>query len=69
VRQRAEIYYQQLDALRSLRQQARRDLLAEGGKHGATKLLWSEMLEEMAQKEWEWKSVFSIPSLDSRATA
>src|ERR1700680_2458996 len=39
VRGRAEIYYQQLDALRSLRQQVRRDLLAEGGKTGATKLL------------------------------
>ena len=39
VRRRAEIYYQQLDALRSLRQQVRRDLLAEGRKHGATKLL------------------------------
>ena len=39
VRRRAEIYYQQLDALRSLRQQVRRDLLAESGKHSATKLL------------------------------
>src|ERR1700687_2634389 len=36
---RAEIYYQQLDALRSLREQVRRDLLAEGRKHGAMKLL------------------------------
>jgi transposase len=39
VRHRAEIYYQQLDALRSLRQQVRRDLLMESGKHDATKLL------------------------------
>jgi transposase len=39
VRRRAEIYYQQLDALRSLREQARRDLLAEGRKHSAMKLL------------------------------
>jgi len=39
VRRRAEIYYQQLDGLRSLRQQVRCDLLAESGKHGATKLL------------------------------
>ena len=39
VRRRAEFYYQQLDALRSLRQQIRRDLLAEGSKHSATKLL------------------------------
>src|ERR1700689_4498058 len=39
VRHRAEIYYQQLDALRSLRQQVRRDLLAEGRKHRAMKLL------------------------------
>jgi transposase len=39
VRRRAEFYYQQLDALRSLRQQVRRDLLAEGSKHRATNLL------------------------------
>jgi transposase len=39
VRRRAEIYYQQLDALRSLREQARRELLAEGRKHRAMKLL------------------------------
>ena len=39
VRRRAEIYYQQLDALRSLREQVRRDLLAEGRKHSAMKLL------------------------------
>jgi hypothetical protein len=39
VRRRAEIYYQQLDVLRSLRQQVPRDLLTEGEKHGATKLL------------------------------
>ncbi len=39
VRRRAELYYQQLDALRTLHQEARRDLLAEGRKHGATRLL------------------------------
>jgi transposase len=39
VRRRAELYYQQFDALAALRQQARRELLAEAGKHGATKLL------------------------------
>jgi len=39
VRRRAEIYYQQLDALRSLREQSRRELLAEGRKHRAMKLL------------------------------
>jgi transposase len=39
VRRRAEFYYQQLDALRSLRQEVRRELLAESGKHSATKLL------------------------------
>jgi transposase len=36
---RAELYYQQLDALRFLRQQARKELLAEASKHSATKLL------------------------------
>jgi transposase len=39
VRCRAEFYYQQLDALQSLRQHVRRDLLAESKKHDATKLL------------------------------
>ncbi len=33
------LYYQQLDALRPLRQQVRQDLLAESRKHSATKLL------------------------------
>src|ERR1700675_1743192 len=39
VRRRAEIYYQQLDALRSLRQDARQELLAESRKHPAAGLL------------------------------
>jgi transposase len=39
VRRRAEFYYQQLDALRSLRQEVRRDLLAESAAHPATKRL------------------------------
>jgi transposase len=39
VRRRAEFYYQQLDQLGSLRQQVRRELLAESGKHRASKLL------------------------------
>ena len=39
VRRRAEFYYQQLDALRSLRQQVRREMLAESRKHKAWPLL------------------------------
>jgi transposase len=39
VRQRAEFYYQQLDALRALRQEVRRELLAESKKHKAWKRL------------------------------
>ena len=39
VRRRAEFYYQQLDALRVLRQEARRDLLAESKKQKAWKRL------------------------------
>jgi transposase len=39
VRRRAEFYYQQLDALRSLRQEVRRELLVESKKHKAWKLL------------------------------
>jgi transposase len=38
-RQRAEFYYRQLDALRLLRQQVRKDLLAESKKHKACKRL------------------------------
>src|SRR3984893_18561543 len=40
VRRRAEFYYQQLDALRALRQEVRRDLLAESKEHQAWKRLW-----------------------------
>ena len=39
VRRRAELYYQQLDALRVLHQQAKKELLAEGRKHKTMKLL------------------------------
>ena len=39
VRRRVEFLYQQLDPLRALRQDVRRELLAESRKHGATKLL------------------------------
>jgi transposase len=39
VRRRAEFYYQQLDALRVLRRQVRRDLLAESKKHPVWKRL------------------------------
>jgi transposase len=39
VLRRADLYYQQFDALLLLHQQARRELLAESRKHNATKLL------------------------------
>ena len=39
VRRRAEFYYQQLDALRTVRQEVRRELLAEAKKHPAWKQL------------------------------
>lgn len=39
VRRRAEHFYQQLDGLRALRQQVRRDLLIESQKHSAATLL------------------------------
>ena len=39
VHRRAEFYYQQFDALRMLRQEVRRELLAEARKHEARKLL------------------------------
>jgi transposase len=43
VRRRAEFYYQQLDALRVLRQEARRDLLAESKKQKACDLSIQEI--------------------------
>ena len=39
VRRRAEIYYQQFDALKGLRQGVRRELLAEARKHPVMRLL------------------------------
>jgi transposase len=39
VRRRAELYYQQFDALAALRQEARRELLIQGRKHLAMRLL------------------------------
>jgi hypothetical protein len=39
VHRRAELYYQQLDGLRVWHQQVRKELLAEGKKHYATRLL------------------------------
>ena len=39
MRRRADFYYQQLDGLRSVRRQVRRELLAESEKHKASKLL------------------------------
>jgi transposase len=39
VRRRAELYYQQLDALRALRQEVRKELLAESKKHKIWKRL------------------------------
>jgi transposase len=41
VHRRAELYYQQLDALRTLRQEVRRDLLAESKKHK----IWKRLCE------------------------
>ena len=42
VRRRAEIFYEQLDGLRPLRQKARRELLRESRKHKASKRLLQE---------------------------
>jgi transposase len=41
VHRRAELYYQQLDALRTLRQEVRRDLLSESKKHK----IWKRLCE------------------------
>jgi transposase len=58
VRRRAEHFYQELDALRALRQQARRDLLTEARKQPATHWLrqvpyigpiWSALLVALLQ--------------------
>ena len=41
VRRRPEFYYQQLDALRTVRQEVRRELLAEAKKHKASHIVCS----------------------------
>jgi transposase len=65
VRRRAEFFYQQLDALRALRQEVRRDLLAESRKHGATKLLrqipyigpiWAALLIALIQTPYRFRT-------------
>ena len=65
VRRRAEFFYQQLDALRALRQAVRRDLLAESRKHGATKLLrqipyigpiWAALLIALIQTPYRFRT-------------
>ena len=58
MRRRAEFYYQQLDELRSLRQQARRELLAESGKHKASNLLGEKTqtaVPDCATNRSSWK--------------
>jgi transposase len=65
VRRRAEFFYQQLDALRALRQVVRRDLLAESRKHGGTKLLrqipyigpiWAALLIALIQTPYRFRT-------------
>src|SRR6202049_5166673 len=66
VRRRAEFYYQQLDALRILRQEVRRDLLAESKKQKAWKRLcqipsigpirWADLLGIVQNpRRFRWK--------------
>jgi transposase len=65
VRRRAEFFYQQLDALQALRQEVRRDLLAESRKHSATKLLrqipyigpiWAALLIALIQTPYRFRT-------------
>jgi len=65
VRRRAELFYQQLDALQALRQQARRELLVESRKHRATKLLrqipcigpiWAALLIALIQAPYRFRT-------------
>jgi transposase len=65
VRRRAELFYQQLDALQALRQQARRELLVESRKHRATKLLrqipcigptWAALLIALIQTPYRFRT-------------
>ena len=62
VRRRAELYYQQLDALRLVRQQARKELLAEARKHRC---------DEVATPDsWYWSaSSGSLGGVDADASS
>jgi hypothetical protein len=51
VRRRAQFYYQQLDALRSLRQQVRRDLLIESARHQAFSGI-APVTESSGKRKW-----------------
>jgi len=65
VRRRAELFYQQLDALQALRQQASRELLVERRKHSATKLprqipciglIWAALLIALIQTPYRFRT-------------
>ena len=73
VRRRAEFYYQQLDALRLLRQEIRRELLAESKKHKAWKRLCQIPSIGPIRQPFCWAScrprIGSAPSGSSGPTA
>jgi transposase len=65
VRRRAELVYQQLDTLQALRQEVRRDLLAESRKHRGTKLfrqipcigpIWAALLIALIQTPYRFRT-------------
>ena len=70
VRRRAEIYYQQFDALAALRQEARRELLAEARKHPAMRLLRQvNSLDQPDPRRFVDRSDADAPSLPHQAAA
>ena len=54
VRRRAERLYEQLDMLQHLRQQARRELLAESHKHAITAKLRQIPYLGPIDRRWRW---------------
>jgi hypothetical protein len=69
VRRRAEIYYQQFDALAALRQEVRRELLAESGKHPAIEIAAADSLDRPDPRRFVDRSDADTPSLAYQAAA
>ncbi len=67
VRRRAELYYQQFDALAALRQEVRRELLAESRKHPRHEIAAADSLDWPDPRRFVDRSDADTPSLPYQA--